>query len=122
METCASSARRIYITLSVFAELVFRSQLLIFAACHLMQVLDLQLSIENLAAWSDRLNRRITLQDICLQPLYPDNKKCAIMSILNYFQNNATHLDYDRYDDYHFYVEADYLKHFAICSRYLPCV
>jgi len=80
-------------------------------------VLDLQLAIENLAVWSHSLNRSIALQDICLQPLFPDNKKCAIMSILNYFQNNATNLDYERYDQYDLIVEADYLTHFRICAR-----
>ena len=30
----------------------------------------------------------VTLQDICFQPLSPDNKNCTIYSILNYFQNS----------------------------------
>jgi len=80
-------------------------------------VLDLQLAIENLEVRSDSLNRTVTLQDICFQPLFPDNKKCAIMSILNYFQNNATNLDYVRYDEWGFIQQADYLTHFSICSR-----
>jgi len=80
-------------------------------------VLNLQLAVENLKVWSPKLNRSISLQDICLQPLFPDNKKCAIMSILNYFQNNATNLDYIRWDEYGFFQEADYLTHFSICSR-----
>jgi len=85
----------------------------------MLQVLSIQLAIENLEVWSSSLNRTITLQDICFQPLFPDNKKCAVMSILNYFQNNATNLDYIRYDDeYHLLPPAaDYLTHFTICSR-----
>jgi len=83
----------------------------------MIQVLDLQLEIENLRVWSDSQGRFISLQDICLQPLFPDNKKCAIMSILNYFQNNATNLDYIRKDaEFHVLPEADYLTHFTICS------
>jgi len=80
------------------------------------QVLDLQLEIENLIVWSESLNRTVTLEDICLQPLFPDNKKCAIMSILNYFQNNATNLDYIRKDQWGFFEYADYLSHLTICS------
>jgi len=80
-----------------------------------VQVLDLQLAIENLTVWSDSLHCNITLEDICLRPLFPDNKKCAVMSILNYFQNNATELDYVRMGEY--FEQADYLTHFSICSR-----
>ena len=85
--------------------------------CCSVQVLDLQLAIENMTVWSQRLNRIVTLEDICLKPLFPDNKKCAIMSILNYFQNSATNLDHFRKDDFDFDVVADYLTHFGICCR-----
>jgi len=80
------------------------------------QVLVLQSAVENLKVWSDSLNRTVTLQDICLQPLFPDNKKCAIMSILNYFQNNATNLDVVRLDEFGLRV-ADYVTHISECAR-----
>jgi Niemann-Pick C1 protein len=34
----------------------------------------------------------VKLEDICFKPLAPDNEKCAVMSVLNYFQNNLTRL------------------------------
>lgn len=30
----------------------------------------------------------VTLNDICFQPLAPDNTNCTIYSVLNYFQND----------------------------------
>jgi len=81
----------------------------------MLQVLNLQLAVENLVAWSEKLKRNVTLQDICLQPLFPDNKKCAVMSVLNYFQNNATNLDIVRGGEY--FEAADYLSHLMICAK-----
>jgi len=31
-------------------------------------------------------NETVGLEDICYQPLYPDNKNCVINSVLQYFQ------------------------------------
>ena len=50
----------------------------------------------------------VTLEDICYKPLAPDNTDCTIMSVLNYFQNNLTHLDYSEQwgmvnNSYHIY-------------------
>lgn len=56
------------------------------------------------------------MEDICFIPLKPDNPKCAIMSVLNYFQNSHENLDVKVIMDY-FYVKADYINHFTICAR-----
>lgn len=85
--------------------------------CLCIQVLDLQTKLANLTAWSDKLKRNITLEDICFSPLYPDNPKCAIMSALNYFQNNPDNLAKTMPDDYGF-IGADYTSHFSICAKY----
>jgi len=37
---------------------------------------------------------QVKLGDICFKPLAPDNDNCAIMSPLQYFQNDAKNLDY----------------------------
>ena len=55
------------------------------------QVLDLQLELMNLTAQYE--GEEVTLNDICFQPLYPDNKDCAVMSALQYWQLNATNLE-----------------------------
>jgi Niemann-Pick C1 protein len=80
-------------------------------------VLDLQLAVQNLEVWSDKLNRTVRLSDICFKPLSPDNNNCTIMSALNYFQNSHANIDYEQLDEYGFYVVADYLTHFSLCSR-----
>uniref|UniRef100_A0A8C6PMS6 NPC intracellular cholesterol transporter 1 n=1 Tax=Nothobranchius furzeri TaxID=105023 RepID=A0A8C6PMS6_NOTFU len=77
----------------------------------LHQVLDLQLAIEGLVATDKGQN--VTLQDICLAPLAPDNNNCTILSILNYFQNSHSVLDHSVGDE--FYVYADYHSHFLYC-------
>lgn len=50
----------------------------------------------------------VTLQDICFKPLAPGNTNCTIMSVINYFQNNFTRLNYTEYsgsvnNSYHIY-------------------
>lgn len=35
----------------------------------------------------------VALDDICFQPLYPDNKDCAVMSVLQYWQLNKTNIE-----------------------------
>ena len=50
----------------------------------------------------------VTLEDICYKPLDPDNTNCTIISILNYFQNDLSNLDYTEYfglvnNSYHIY-------------------
>ena len=59
----------------------------------------------------------MTLEDICFQPLAPDNTKCTIQSILQYFQDNHTNIDKVKMDEYGFYVLADYIDHLAYCLQ-----
>lgn len=35
----------------------------------------------------------VALKDVCSKPFAPVNKNCAVMSVLNYFQNNLTRLE-----------------------------
>ena len=65
-------------------------------------------------AYSEKLNRTVTLEDICFSPLSPDNPNCTIQSILNYYQNDQANLDKTIGD---FWVEADYIDHFSYCAR-----
>lgn len=94
----------------------FISSLLLYG----WQVLDLQTHIENIVAELNGEN--VTLKDICFKPLSPDNEECTIQSVLQYWENNKTKLDEVAWDEYHFYVEADYLDHFLACVRYVLVV
>ena len=38
-------------------------------------------------------NETVSLNDICFKPLFPDNKDCAVMSVLQYWQLNETKID-----------------------------
>ena len=58
---------------------------------------------------------RVTLNDICFQPLAPDNTNCTIYSILNYFQN-----DYDLlYKEVKqlFSVQSNSTYHIQYCTK-----
>lgn len=87
----------------------------VFDKAFLHEILDLQLAVENLTAFYD--NQEVTLRDICFQPLAPDYSDCTIQSILNYYQNSHEMLDRVVYDDFGFYVLADYLDHFLYCVQ-----
>jgi Niemann-Pick C1 protein len=90
-----------------------------FGQDFLSQVLDLQDQVTSLKAEvtvDDGSKRVITLEDICFAPLKPDNNKCTIQSVLNYYQNNRTNLykvkpnaDFPEIND------LDYLDHFMTC-------
>ena len=56
--------------------------------------------------------KNVTLQDICFQPLYPDNKNCTISSVINYFQN-----DYENLIAKDFGIPK-YPDHIYYCARY----
>ena len=64
-------------------------------------------------------NGSITLEDICFAPLAPGNSHCAIMSVLNYFQNNVTRLNKKAYngDPMFDMVIDDYTDHFTVCTQ-----
>lgn len=81
------------------------------AFLHLM--LDLQTMIQNITAMYK--GKEVTLNDICYHGNSSDN--CVIISILEYWQNNATRLDESHWDEYHFYKIADYLDHLQACTR-----
>lgn len=76
----------------------------VFKKDFLIQVLQLQNNIENIVA--EYNDQNVTLEDICLAPLSPINKHCAIQSIFAYYQNNLTRL----------MNSPDYLSHFLECS------
>lgn len=84
---------------------------------YVLQILELQLAVENLEAYYPAENRNITLKDICFKPLEPYNQNCAIMSPLNYFQNNLTRLNQIVKGD--FGIEADFHDHFISCTKYV---
>lgn len=77
-----------------------------------VQVLRLQTDIVQLQSVYE--GRPVTLQDICFQPMAPDNKNCTIMSLLNYFQNDESKLN-ATYEDPEFYDTYDYFDHIAAC-------
>jgi len=42
---------------------------------------------------------------------------CVVQSFSQYYQNDHATLDKATWDEYHFYVLADYLDHFLACSE-----
>jgi len=63
----------------------------------LHEVLKIQSYVENVIK-ADYNGTNVTLSDICFKPLSPDNEKCAIMSPLQYFQNDPAKLDIEDED------------------------
>lgn len=57
----------------------------------LQEVLTLQHALMNLTVMHD--GKEVGLSDICLQPLTPDNDACAVMSVLQYWQNDMVKLN-----------------------------
>lgn len=82
----------------------------------LLQVLDLQLKIANLARINSD-NIQISLPTVCRR-LY-NNKDCIVESFLQYFQNTPSHLDKTALDKTNSFVMADYLDHFFTCITYV---
>lgn len=78
------------------------------------QVLRLQTDIEQLH--TEYEGRRVTLQDICFQPMAPDNNNCTIMSLLNYFQNDEAKLN-ATLEDPEFFDIYDYMTHITACIQ-----
>lgn len=77
----------------------------------LLQLLDLQNAIANVTASS--VGSAISLDDVCLK--VANQNDCVIESVLQYYQNNASNIEKVAYDQYHFFVLADYLDHFGQC-------
>ncbi|XP_033726830.1 NPC intracellular cholesterol transporter 1-like [Pecten maximus] len=76
-------------------------------------LLDLQSKIQNITATYKGKN--VSLHDICHR--VNSNENCVIISILEYWQNNATRLDEVAMDEYGFFVFADYLDHLLSCAH-----
>ncbi|XP_021364302.1 Niemann-Pick C1 protein-like [Mizuhopecten yessoensis] len=76
-------------------------------------LLDLQSKIQGITA--NYNGKTITLDDICFHG--NTNGSCVIVSILEYWQNNETRIDEVIWDEYRFYVEADYLDHLIACHH-----
>ncbi|XP_013397957.1 Niemann-Pick C1 protein isoform X2 [Lingula anatina] len=89
----------------------------VFKKEFLLEILDLQTKITSLVAHDPDTNVTISLEDICYKPLSPDNNHCTIMSVLNYFQNNVTRLEYTAWDGYHLQELGDYFDHLLSCAR-----
>lgn len=58
----------------------------------------------------------VTLKDICFKPLSPDNNDCTIESVINYFQNNFTRLNYR---EKNFIDKVNASSHINYCMRYV---
>lgn len=61
----------------------------------LEQLLMLQSNLTNIEVWSEKHGRNVSLKDVCYAPLNPQNASlsdCCVNSLLQYFQNNLTHL------------------------------
>ena len=76
----------------------------VFKYDFLKKISNLTLEINNLVA--EYNNKPVTLNDICLQPLSPDNTNCSFMHPMQYFQNNIMNIDMD---------SECYERHFLTC-------
>lgn len=84
------------------------------------QILKLQDQVVSITA--NYSNKVVTLNDICLKPLAPDNNNCTILSVVNYFQNNETKIDEEVWINDHFSLGADYHDHLISCTRYVSSI
>ena len=86
-----------------------------------LQILTMQNDISNLSATykgNGGKDEMVTLNDICFQPLYPDNLNCTIYSVLNYFQNDHNLLSKEVKRV--FTVISNSSTHILYCTRYSP--
>ncbi|XP_055940825.1 NPC intracellular cholesterol transporter 1-like isoform X2 [Argiope bruennichi] len=91
----------------------------VFDRKFLHQVLDLQNQITSLSA--ERHNHTIKLKDICFAPI--EEGRCMIMSAVNWFQNDAGHLDYYKnIDDYLSYLQNCTSNPFYVQQKGLSCL
>lgn len=60
-------------------------------------------------------NKTVRLQDICFRPLYPDNPHCMVQSLTEYFQEDATVLNYTAPDGDNDQYMITYLDHIRYC-------
>uniref|UniRef100_A0A8C8SDG3 NPC1 like intracellular cholesterol transporter 1 n=1 Tax=Pelusios castaneus TaxID=367368 RepID=A0A8C8SDG3_9SAUR len=62
----------------------------------LLELLALQKQLQEIEVWSEKDGRNVTLKDVCYAPLNPNNASstdCCVNSLMQYFQNNRTHLE-----------------------------
>nr|BDE77039.1 Niemann-Pick C1-like protein 1 [Xenotoca eiseni] len=62
----------------------------------IIELLNLQRKIQDIEFWSEDLNRRATLKDVCYAPLNPSNPSltdCAVNSLPQYFQNSLDNIN-----------------------------
>uniref|UniRef100_A0A0R3RZD1 SSD domain-containing protein n=1 Tax=Elaeophora elaphi TaxID=1147741 RepID=A0A0R3RZD1_9BILA len=81
----------------------------------LQEVAELQEAVTGLVAVTED-GTRVTLTDVCFKPMTPDNQNCAIMTVLNYFQNNMTLLNRTNVDEWSG-SQFDYLDHIMTCTQ-----
>ncbi|VDL99092.1 unnamed protein product [Schistocephalus solidus] len=74
------------------------------------KVLELQLLLMNVTVISEKLNRPVSLRDICFRPLLPDITECAVTSPLEYFQHDQTFFNEQN-------GSATYLDHISFCGK-----
>ncbi|VDK73285.1 unnamed protein product [Litomosoides sigmodontis] len=81
----------------------------------LQQVAELQEAVTGLIAVTED-GTPVSLTDVCYKPMTPDNQNCAIMTVLNYFQNNMTLLNQTTVDEWSG-SQFDYLDHIMTCAQ-----
>lgn len=86
----------------------------VFKKDFLKRVLELQHNVVSLEA--PDTNHSISLSDICLKPLEPDNKNCTVFSLLQYYQNSLENLEKNVTDDFG-EVFGDFATHFFTCAQ-----
>uniref|UniRef100_A0A914H2F6 SSD domain-containing protein n=1 Tax=Globodera rostochiensis TaxID=31243 RepID=A0A914H2F6_GLORO len=90
---------------------VFRKDFLRSAFELYQQVLELNATVEEAVNGTQRF---VTLDDICLKPLHPQNSHCAVMSVFNYLQNDITKLELE---DDSTLDTFDYMDHLFDCMQ-----
>ncbi|VDN10873.1 unnamed protein product [Dibothriocephalus latus] len=64
----------------------------------------------NVTVASAKLNRQVSLRDICFRPLLPDNTECAVTSPLEYFQHDSSFFNQQN-------GTTTYLDHIMFCGK-----
>ena len=82
----------------------------------LESVLRLQNKVVSLKGELNDGNQTVSLSDICLKPLAPDNNNCTVFSLLQYYQNSLDNLTKSVVDDFGI-ISADFTTHFLACSQ-----
>ncbi|ROT85637.1 putative Niemann-Pick C1 protein isoform X4 [Penaeus vannamei] len=78
----------------------------------LMEVMTLQNEIENLVGKLEGENgpENVTLRDVCIKPLAPQEDDCLIQSVVNYWQNDPEELQKDIDEG-----DFEFARHFISC-------